>query len=80
MRDGQVSKNKPEWMSSPWSEERPDIQRKILPLPGRACDDNSARKKSMMKISSQTPKLSEERKMQLSFAGLWTLGYPNIHK
>eukprot|EP00943_MAST-04B_sp_MAST-4B-sp1_P000881 g881.t1 len=79
LRDGQVSKNKPEWMNTQWSEERPDIQRKILALPGRACDDNGARKKNMMKISSQTPKLSEERKMQLSFAGLWTLGYPNIH-
>ena len=91
LRDGQISYNKPEWMKSQWSEERPTIKRKIPASEYRLKRNNTIANNmitnnvsSPMKLqqSEEPMKLqqSEERKKQLSFAGLWTLGYPGINK
>ena len=82
LRDGQISYNKPEWMKSQWSEERPTIKRKIPASEYRLKRNNTIANNMITNNVSSPMKLqqSEERKKQLSFAGLWTLGYPGINK
>ena len=72
LRDGQVSSNKPEWMHNPWSEKRPTITRPRQP--------SMYGKKVKVAIDSNSMKVEQKVCKNVSFSGLWTLGYPNIHR
>ena len=72
LRDGQVSSNKPEWMNHPWSEKRPAITRPRQP--------SMYGKKVKVATDSSSMKVEQNVCKNVSFSGLWTLGYPNIHR
>ena len=72
LRDGQVSANKPEWMNNPWSEKRPTITRPLPP--------SLYQKKVEVATDMNSVKVEKNVSKNISFSGLWTLGYPNIHR